>query len=126
VLLGNGNGTFKTQATFAVGDGPLAVALGDMNGDGRLDITTANFSSGNASVLLNSIPFTGQTATVAPSVTVNTSDLLVTATTLTIDGTGFDTIAANNTVTLSSGAAGTVTTAPSSSPPRYRRSSSSR
>jgi hypothetical protein len=111
VLLGNGNGTFQTQATFAVGDGPLAVALGDVNGDGRLDITTANSSSGNASVLLNSIPFTGQTATVAPSVTLNTSDLLVTATTLTIDGTGFDTIAANNTVTLSSGAAGTVTTA---------------
>ena len=111
VLLGNGNGTFQTQATFAVGDGPIAVALGDVNGDGRLDITTANFNSGNASVLLNSIPFTGQTATVAPSVTLNTSDLLVTATTLTIDGTGFDTIAANNTVTFSSGAAGTVTTA---------------
>jgi hypothetical protein len=110
VLLGNGNGTFQTQATFAVGDGPLAVALGDVNGDGRLDITTANSSSGNASVLLNSIPFTGQTATVAPSVTLNTSDLLVTATTLTIDGTGFDTIAANNTVTLSSGT-GTVTSA---------------
>jgi hypothetical protein len=111
VLLGNGNGTFKTQATFAVGDGPIAVALGDVNGDGRLDITTANFNSGNASVLLNSIPFTGQTATVAPSVTLNTSDLLVTATTLTIDGTGFSTTPGNNTVTLSSGAAGTVTTA---------------
>ena len=110
VLLGNGNGTFQTQATFAVGDGPLSVTLGDVNGDGRLDITTANFNSGNASVLLNSIPFTGQTATVAPSVTLNTSDLLVTATTLTIDGTGFDTIAANNTVTLSSGT-GTVTSA---------------
>ena len=111
VLLGNGNGTFKTQATFAVGDGPLAVALGDVNGDGRLDITTANFISGDASVLLNSIPFTGQTATVAPSVTLNTTDLLVTATTLTIDGTGFSTTPGNNTVTLSSGAAGTVTTA---------------
>jgi hypothetical protein len=111
VLLGNGNGTFQTQATFAVGDGPLSVALGDLNGDGRLDITTANSNSGDASVLLNSIPFTGQTATVAPSVTLNTSDLLVTATTLTIDGTGFSTTPGNNTVTLSSGAAGTVTTA---------------
>ncbi|RLS25448.1 MAG: hypothetical protein DWH70_05185 [Planctomycetota bacterium] len=110
VLLGNGNGTFQTQAAFAVGDGPLSVTLGDVNGDGRLDITTANSNSGDASVLLNSIAFTGQTATVAPSVTLNTTDLLVTATTLIIDGTGFDTIAANNTVTLSSGT-GTVSSA---------------
>jgi len=111
VLLGNGNGTFQTEAAFAVGDGPLAVTLGDVNGDGRLDITTANSNSGDASVLLNSIPFTGQTATVAPSVTLNTSDLLVTATTLTIAGTGFSTTPGNNTVTLSSGGSGTVASA---------------
>jgi uncharacterized protein (DUF2147 family) len=49
--------------------------LGDLNGDGRLDITTANSSSGDASVLLNSLAFTGQIATVeaippdAPSIT---------------------------------------------------------
>jgi len=112
VLLGNGNGTFVAQSAFATGSHPRGVNLGDVNGDGRLDIITANNVSNvsSVSVLLNSIAFTGQTATVVPSVTVNTSDLLVTATTLTIDGTGFDTIAANNTVTLSSGT-GTVTSA---------------
>jgi hypothetical protein len=47
---------------------------------------------------------------VAPIVTLNTANLASNATTLTIAGTGFNTIAANNTVTLSSGT-GTVTNA---------------
>ena len=71
MLLGNGDGTFQTQVSFAAGHGPLAAALGDLNGDGRLDITTANFNSGDASVLLNSLAFTGQIAnidTLAPAV----------------------------------------------------------
>jgi hypothetical protein len=110
VLLGNGNGTFQTQVDFATGTKPISVTLGDVNGDGRLDIITANYGSNNASVLLNSIAFNGQTATVAPSVTVNTSKVPVTATTLTIAGTGFDTTAANNIVTFSSGT-GIVTSA---------------
>jgi hypothetical protein len=72
VLLGNGNGTFQGQQTFAAGTGPASVALGDLNDDGRLDMVTANFNSANVSVLLNSISFTGQTATVqnlAPLIT---------------------------------------------------------
>jgi hypothetical protein len=110
VLLGNGNGTFQTQVPYGTGTKPTSVTLGDVNGDGRLDIITANYGSNNASVLLNILAFTGQTATVAPSVTVNTSKVPVTATTLTIAGTGFDTTAANNIVTFSSGT-GTVTSA---------------
>ena len=46
----------------------------------------------------------------APSVTPSTSNLAINATTLTITGTGFDPIAANNTVSFSSGT-GTVTSA---------------
>jgi hypothetical protein len=112
VLLGNGNGTFQGQQTFGTGVGtsPASVTLGDVNGDGRLDIITANYGSNNASVLLNILAFTGQTATVAPSVTVNTGKVPVTAATLTIAGTGFDTTAANNIVTFSSGT-GIVTSA---------------
>ena len=34
VLLGKGDGTFQTQKTYAVGDGPNSVAVGDFNGDG--------------------------------------------------------------------------------------------
>jgi len=112
VLLGNGNGTFQGQQTFGTGAGtsPASVVLGDVNGDGRLDIITANYGSNNASVLLNILAFTGQTATVAPSVTVNTVNVSVTAATLTIAGTGFDTTVANNIVTFSSGT-GIVTSA---------------
>jgi hypothetical protein len=112
VLLGNGNGTFQGQQTFGTGVGtsPASVTLGDVNGDGRLDIITANYGSNNASVLLNILAFTGQTATVAPSVTVNTGKVSVTAATLTIAGTGFDTTAANNIVAFSSGT-GIVTSA---------------
>ena len=53
-----------------------------------------------------------EVAIVAPTVTLNAANLASNATTLTIAGTGFNTIAANNTVTLSSGT-GTVTNATS-------------
>ena len=52
VLLGNGNGTFQSPGTFATGTKPRTVTLGDVNGDGRLDIITANRDSNNISVLL--------------------------------------------------------------------------
>jgi hypothetical protein len=52
-----------------------------------------------------------QVATVQPVVTTSNANVLANAATMTINGFGFDTTAANNTVTLSSGAVGTVTTA---------------
>ena len=42
VLLGNGDGTFQAQKTYAVGDGPHSVAVGDFNGDGKADLAVAN------------------------------------------------------------------------------------
>ena len=53
VLMGNGNGTFQPQQTFAVGSRPYSVALADLTGDGRLDIVTTNYGSNSVSVLLN-------------------------------------------------------------------------
>ena len=60
VLLGNGNGTFKASQTFTTGanSGPMSIVLGDVDGDGRLDILTANRKSNNISVIMN----TGGTA----------------------------------------------------------------
>ena len=45
--------TFAAQQTFATGGGPSSVAFGDVNGDGRLDLAVANYSSDTVSVLLN-------------------------------------------------------------------------
>ena len=45
VLLGNGNGTFQTQQTFAAGYGPNSVAIGDVNGDGKPDLVVADEGS---------------------------------------------------------------------------------
>ena len=42
VLLGNGDGTFQTQVTYAVGTDPDAIVAGDFTGDGRTDLAVAN------------------------------------------------------------------------------------
>ena len=42
VLLGNGDGTFQPQVTYAVGSGPDAIVAGDFTGDGHLDLAVAN------------------------------------------------------------------------------------
>jgi FG-GAP-like repeat len=52
VSLGNGDGTFSTRQSFPVGNSPGSVDLGDLNGDGKLDVAVANGSSNSVSVLL--------------------------------------------------------------------------
>jgi hypothetical protein len=54
VLLGDGRGGFTPAAgsPFAVGRAPYPHAVGDVNGDGNLDIATPNVGSNNVSVLL--------------------------------------------------------------------------
>ena len=52
VLINNGNGTFATPVTFGTATHPTSIAFGDLNGDGKLDIVTANYDSNNVSVLM--------------------------------------------------------------------------
>ena len=52
MLLGNGDGTFQPQVTYAVGSGPSAIVAGDFTGDGHLDLAVANTVGNTVSVLL--------------------------------------------------------------------------
>ncbi len=42
ILLGQGDGTFQEQRQFTVGGEPAALVAGDFNGDGKLDLATAD------------------------------------------------------------------------------------
>src|SRR5712692_4160815 len=50
VLIGNGDGSFQVARNFAVGSFLWSVAVGDFNGNGRLDLAVAN--GNGVSVLL--------------------------------------------------------------------------
>jgi hypothetical protein len=69
VLLGNGDGTFQTAATYASGGfEAVSVAVSDLNGDGKLDLLVANScatndcTTGLVSVLLGNGDGTFQSA----------------------------------------------------------------
>jgi hypothetical protein len=62
VLLGNGDSTFQTAQNFATGGFASSVAVGDLNGDGKLELAVANLSSNNVSVLVGNGDGTFQTA----------------------------------------------------------------
>ena len=53
VLPGKNNGTFGPVATFADAYYAQEVVVRDLNGDGRLDVVTADYGPGTLSVLLN-------------------------------------------------------------------------
>ncbi len=51
ILLGNGGGTFQPANNVVAGTNPSSIAVGDFNGDGRVDIVTVN-SDNTVSALL--------------------------------------------------------------------------
>ncbi len=68
VLLGKGDGTFTTTSFTVTGDGPIAAAVGDFNGDGLDDAAVLNIYSDNVSVMLTE---TGNTGATASGITLN-------------------------------------------------------
>ncbi len=54
ILIGEGEGKFGAEARFALAGGaqPLALVAADFNGDGMLDLATADFGLGAVSVML--------------------------------------------------------------------------
>jgi Bacterial Ig-like domain (group 3)/FG-GAP-like repeat len=53
VLLGNGDGTFQPVTTYATGGEASSLAVGDVNGDGKLDLIAANYDDTVAILLGN-------------------------------------------------------------------------
>ena len=53
VLTNNGLGVFGSNATLVVGEGPDCVIATDINGDGKLDLITANSQVNTLTVLTN-------------------------------------------------------------------------
>jgi hypothetical protein len=45
--------SFAAKQDFATGTGPRSITVGDLNGDGKLDLAVANVNSNTVSVLLN-------------------------------------------------------------------------
>lgn len=52
VLLGDGDGAFKSRLDLSANGKPLSIQTADFNGDGNLDIVTPDFSTGLATVWL--------------------------------------------------------------------------
>jgi hypothetical protein len=56
ILFRKGNGKFQKYVDYATGSDPQAMAVGDFNADGKLDLAVANYNNGNtgsASILLD-------------------------------------------------------------------------
>lgn len=52
ILIGNGDGTFKSGGSYLVGDTPEAIIAADFNNDGATDLAVANLYSGSVSIFL--------------------------------------------------------------------------
>jgi hypothetical protein len=52
ILLGNGDGTFAPPVQYGAGNGPIYLTAGDFNGDGNVDLATADTVSLTISILL--------------------------------------------------------------------------
>jgi hypothetical protein len=64
--------SFSAEQPFPTGSGPIAVTVGDLNGDGMPDVIVANGGSNSVSVLLNTTQPGGSAASFAAQKSFNT------------------------------------------------------
>ncbi|CAF1000402.1 unnamed protein product [Rotaria magnacalcarata] len=68
VLLGYGNGSFRSQVTYSIGDKPLDITVGDFNNNTRPGVMIVNNEERTVSVLLRYDRVMKNEITFAPSV----------------------------------------------------------
>lgn len=106
-LPGDGAGGFGASQNFSVGGQPYSIATGDFDEDGKLDIVSVDLSS-NKVTLLRTL---SSSNCIPPSITSFSPATGSIGTTVTITGTNFDPIAANNMVAFNGVTAATPSAA---------------
>ncbi|WP_324673659.1 FG-GAP-like repeat-containing protein [Hymenobacter sp. GOD-10R] len=104
VRVNDGDGNFSGTWEYPVGMGAMSLTLGDVNGDGDLDLLTANGSSNTVSVRLNDSKGVFKNA---PDIAVGIRPTNVTVGDLDGDG-DLDLLTTNNNFTNGATQAGTV------------------
>jgi Tfp pilus tip-associated adhesin PilY1 len=88
VFLNQGDGTFAAPTLLAAGFGPAHVAIADFDGDGHLDIATANYEDITLSLFLNN-----GDGTFALSTTVSVGQFPAGVTAADLNGDGYPDLA---------------------------------
>jgi hypothetical protein len=83
VAIDSGTGTFLPDSVYPVGDYPYSICAADLDGDGDIDLMTANQESDNVSVLLNN-----GSGTFAPQSTYEVGNEPSSMTAADVDGDG--------------------------------------
>ncbi len=85
LLMGDGSGEFGPKTDLITGSTPMAVVMGDVNGDTRLDLVVANSDSNSVSVLRNTTVTLAGAPTIGAA-TAGDGQATVSWTTPTFDG----------------------------------------
>ncbi|MEG4470331.1 FG-GAP-like repeat-containing protein, partial [Microcoleus sp. AT9_B5] len=110
---------FAPKVDFPTGSAPYSVSIGDINGDGFLDLAVANFNSGSASILLNTTPIGATTPTFATQVTFTSGALPSDLSIGDFNGDGKPDLAVANDTSSGSASILLNTTAPGATTPTF-------